>query len=354
MRQRFKARELWLFLPIVLVGALAWYWGRVEQASGPNGRGMYVSDFKVEAAPGYFQEKGYSNRVVVTISHFWPRPKWWGGDFQRRIDLDPLHPEEQGAGAFGLKREQTLASGGALTIERDGKIVAWPAKSRAMNAWPKFDGTNYVFSYYVRRDELSKEPQAVTFRGLYRIGPSPLLPLTRAFRKAGQTLPVPPDKNPGARLVSVDAMPFLAMPTRNSKGLLTTEITSFVFFILRPTEPTLNSNGVPDVRFYDLQVRDESGKIYLDQKPVGFGLGFGGPLDRDKAQLKPDEILNITSVHIDTAIPISGRLTLRGKVSLDEHWPVVFKVQLPPRASAIPPNVEWPHWTRPTPATPIR
>ena len=65
MRQRIKARELWLFAPFLLMGALAFYWARVEQVSAPGASKMFVSEFAFDPAPGYWQEKGYSHEVKV-------------------------------------------------------------------------------------------------------------------------------------------------------------------------------------------------------------------------------------------------------------------------------------------------
>ena len=71
-------------------------------------------------------------------------------------------------------------------------------------------------------------------------------------------------------------------------------------------------------------------------------------------QVHPDEILYQLEAKIDGKIPTSGTLTLSGKISVNEHWPLPFKIKLPPRSSATPSWSEEETWTRPTKLAPIR
>lgn len=357
MRQRFKARELWLFTPFLLVGVAALLYWRWEQVTPANERGAHVSSFQVKTAPGYWQEQGYSHQVKVVVSHPWPRPKWWGQMTPLNMGLDPLRPVPTLKPIRGYSEKDYLRSGGTLTIERQGKNASWPSKKPNHPYKAGFEDGNYVFVHFVNAFDEAKQQGAIRFRGLYKIGEQPALAVDRVFRKQGENLSVELDKNPAATLVLVDAMRFTAMkfappppPKGKAKGRATTEIRSVIMLVVRPTEPAVRPDGQHTMSVYDLQVRDEAGKIYLDQKPRGFSFGVGGMLDRDEKQLKPGEILRPTVISIDAAIATSGRLTLNGKIAVDEHWPIPFQVALPPRESAIPPNVEWPQWTRPTPA----
>ena len=354
MKPKFKARELWLFAPFLLIFAGALYWARVEQVSGPNARGMYVSDFKVEAAPGYYQEKGYSHSVKVVISHPWPRPKWWGQMTPMQMGLDPLRPVPALNPIMGYGEKDYLRAGGTLTIERNDKSLSWPANKTSYPNKAGFENGSYVFVHYVDAFSAPKQEGTIGFRGLYKIGIQPAFAVKRIFRNAGETLALDLDKSPGGRLVSVSALPFYESSSYTKGKPPIVSDNCDIYFLVRGTSASEKEDGTPTVQIDDLLVRDEKGKLYRDYAPKGFNFGYGGSMPREKFQLNPDETLTFIGVSIEQATPTSGELTLSGKISLDNHWPIPFKVKLPPRALSGRENVELPRWKRPTNIAPIR
>ena len=317
---------------------------------------MFVSDFKVEPAPGYYQEKGMSHRVTVTISHPWPRPKWWGTSFHRQLRLDPLNPEKLNALPPNAKRENLFEDGAVFTLADSSQAVVWPRGGSAMGTWPAFDGANCVMEYYINADQLPASPKAITFHGLYRFAGSAPLDVTQVLRKKGQTLPTKANRDAGAQLLSIDALPFYKSSSYPvGKAPIASDNCS-IYFLVRQTSGDQSAQHKPNLNVYDLLVRDEKGKNYTDYKPKGFNFGYGGAISDQQlqAQLRPDETLTFVDVSIEQATPTSGELTFSGKISVDEHWPIPFKVQLPPRALSGRDNVELPQWKRPTNIAPIR
>ena len=160
MRQRFRARELWLLVPFLLIGAAAFYWGQQEKVEALKPQGMFVSDFRVEPAPGAQQEVGMSHRVTVTVSHSLPKPTWWGGPVTTFATIDALQADKPHPLSAGQTAAQYPALGNAITIVRDGKTKKLPPKYGTDFMDFRFDGTNYVSVNYVNGSDIMSREEA--------------------------------------------------------------------------------------------------------------------------------------------------------------------------------------------------
>ena len=275
MGQRFKARELWLFAPFLLIGALAFYWQRAGNVSAPNAHWTTSSTVKVEAAPGYYQEQGKLHHVMVTLSHPWPRPLWWGKRYSLVTTLDPTDVE-RGAlrplGQVGGLGEASAVRNGVLFSTRDAKnVVTMPTKQGVLNATPRFDGDKCTLDYYLNLDNIAAPPQPLTLRGAYIFGGSSPVEVEKLIRKAGEKWNFKVDKNPGADLLSVNAASRFYQSSRQAVGK-PVEYSDFtnVFFLLRPKLAVADEAKQQNfVKVYDLEIQDEKGKKYREYKPSG-------------------------------------------------------------------------------------
>ena len=331
MKPKFRARELWLFAPFLLIGAAALYWGRVEQVSQPGASEMFVSDVRVEAAPGYYQEKGMSHRVTVTVSHRWPRPKWWNQHHGNIAGLDVLHPETPSVFARSPNAGDYLEGGEVLTIMRAGKNKQLPPRYGGNYLGVGFDGTNYVSTNYFDLALIPKEWGAVTLHGLYRVATRHQVALTREVRRAGATVPFAPNRDSQAQMLAIDASPFLPLTTSGpGTKPLVEDNCQFQITLRDLRSPQERAEGTT-VSIYDLELQDETGKIYQPYLTPGFTQGGRGYSDEERAQWAPGEQKVAADVSLAPSFVTKGRLRLRGKVLLNYHWPLKFEVELPPR-----------------------
>ncbi len=360
MKPKFKARELWLFAPFLLIGGLAFVWQRAGKVSSPTDYWTTTSTVKVEAAPGYYQEQGKLHRVTVTLSHPWPRPRWWGKSYSLVTGLDPTDVERSALrplGQVGGLGEARAVRSGALFSTRDAKnAVTIPPKQGILNATPRFNGDKCTFDYYINLNSIAVPPQPLTLRGAYIFGGSSPVKIEKLIRKAGEKWSFEVDKSPGADLLSVNAASRFYQSSRHAVGkpVEYTDFTS-IFFLLRPElAVTDESNKQNFVRIYDLEIRDEKGRKYREYKPYGVFFSETNFIKPAANQVHSGEILYQLSTEIDNKIPTSGALTLTGKISVAEHWPLLFKIKLPSRKSATP---SWSHeetWMRSAKVLPIR
>ena len=165
MRQRFRARELWLFAPILLIGAFAFYFARVESVSAPGKSQMFVSNFQFAPASGRWQEKGYSHRVKIEISHPWPRPKWWGKTMPMRAELAPLAPVPVLMPRTGYFERDYLRSGGTLALVNSDGTESLLSGKPSFPYVAAFQNDKYVFVHYVNATYTARQgTQEMRFR----------------------------------------------------------------------------------------------------------------------------------------------------------------------------------------------
>lgn len=370
MKQRFRARELWLFAPFLLMSALTLCFGIAERACAQDASGVTISDVKIGTTSGLSQSHGWTRQITMKVSHSDPKPKWWGGWLSPRINLDPVdfdHPKfppydpaSKNSIAGG---SELIAGGGELLVKSGEKSVIWRPKDFSTNFSVDYDGTNYIFKHSLKNSELDKARGEITFRGIYRIADEAPFEVTSVIRRADEVLAPVPDKNTAGQLLSVDAVPFYRR-TDTLINLTTVDYDEcLVYFLVRRDTVKDKKNHYQRVQVHDLEVRDQEGKIYRDDKPEGFGFAYGAatysttedPWRPFKGeQLRPDEALIFISVRIDPTTLTSGDLTLSGNVSIDSHWPIPFETKLLSRTLSKRGHAYDHDWTRPTNIVPIR
>ncbi len=339
MKSRFKARELWLFAPFLLIMAGAFYWQRIERITGPNGRAMYVSDVTIDAAPGRYQKFGWSHRVTVTISHPWPRPKWWGQNSNYGTFIEPLYYTKLKPAQRKALAPNVRAQGEAITYLKAGKPEELDSKfGGSLNDF-RFDGTNYVSVDYFDLNNVPQKWGALTLHGAYAIAGQPILAFQREIRKAGKSLAIPLNKNPGAQLVSIDASEFYASTTTRFAGKPRPRETCSLRFVVRDLVGREVQGEKSNLIVTDVEVRDETGKKFHCDKTAGLE-GNHGAKDDEQMQayqallksLPSDESPLFYALDFAPTLQTKGRLTVRGQISMDDRWPIFFQVKLPPRA----------------------
>ena len=295
---------------------------------------MYVSSFKVEPAPGYYRERGLSHRARLTLSHPWPGPKWWGKHFFEQVKVDPLHPERSGVVAPKPKRPELFEAGAVVTATDAPQTAVWPQNGSVMGSWPSFDGADCVLDYFIGAEQMPAPPQALTFRGLYRLAGSEPLEVTREIRGPGQRLAISPDRNPRAKLWGIDATPWTP-ENRNpsSKNPLILDHCEFQFTMIDTRVPPIKDAQVPVV-IYDVELQDESGRKWSGDSTSGLTLSWSYYDERAKKSWPAGQQLKIMSLGLAPAFKTQGKMTMRGKVSMDANWPIHFQVTLPPRVVA--------------------
>ena len=322
---------MWLLAPFLLIAAAAFYWARVEQVSAPGARGMFVSSFQMRDAPGYWREKGYSHEVEVRLSHPWPPPKWWGDMGYIGSQCDPMHPEIPQTLRPGDKLADFMAPGGALTGTRNGRSVRFDAQGEQQIDQIVFEDNQYVIKHHVRLSEVPQAAGAVTFRGLYRIVGRPQIPIERVIRKAGQSLPMSKNKSAGVRLLAVDSTLFEVFTTNGKGGKNTYQDSWRVLFRLQDLASPPSTSETARLIVYDIEIEDEKKQMIREYSTTGFINGTSQAPDELIKALPADEKLAVSALSLEQSLKTTGRLTMRGKISLDYRWPLEFEVKLPRR-----------------------
>lgn len=326
MRQRFKARELWLFAPFLLIIVGAFYFARVEQVSKPDASGMFVSDAKVEAPSAYWQEQGYSHQVTVKLSHSWPRPKWWK-DNNSRHDMKvwaPFpSPHKRYKNAIAASKE---GWNGMLTTNKSGKTVALDYEYLYYLALDEYDGKNYVRYHLFKGNQLPPELGEITFRANYQIAKQAKTSLNLVVRKKGENITLAPDKRPGARVIKVITPPADLPPTSFDNPY-------FSFFgIILQSEGASEDEMRSDI--YDVELMDGKGrKINISTQKIRL-MEAPESIDKQRTQLQSGQVLRIQQLYLNDKSLRSRELTLRAKLRMGKRWPLQIEIKLPPRPAA--------------------
>lgn len=321
---------MWLLLPILLIGAVALYFGRVEEVSKSQAPGIFVSDFQVEPAPGFYQAKGLSHRVTVTLDYGGPKPKWWGVGPNNIIGIDALHPENKMRIPGGQTPTQLLMIGEAITVKRAGKTKRLPGKYGGNTVDFRFDGAHYISVNYLGLGAIPKEWGAVTLHGLYRIKGQPQLLLKRQVRAAGQSLALAPNKNPGARVAKVTTSPFRSVMARSLTGANVRQDETRVEVQIIRTRPSALPANEQRVTC-EVEMTDEKGVVYQPYSTPGFMMSWSSTMNQGSSGVSPVIQGQSLGLGLEPSLHTTGRLKLHGKVSVDEGWPLPFEVDLPPR-----------------------
>lgn len=325
MPRHLSSREIALVLvPSLLLGGFAWYQHRIEQISGPGAHGIFISNFEVvPETKGLYQSRGITHHIVFTVDHPWPRPRWWGmQDASKgvcRVLRDPLQPNgdkltRSRPSSLAFDPENTILFGGAVTTANGSTLHTW--------SHPDFAGTfengHYVFDFKTNLTKIPLEAGAVTYHGLCRIAGDKSLRVDRVIREVGQKTQAIAKDTAGATL-SVTAKPFMTFSNSPDSEC---EVN---FLISHPV--TENGKGI-SVEDYDYYITDAKGKRMkienIDGKPIIYGGG-------QTSQVSPTQSKYYIGISITPLCTSPEPLTLSGKISVNEHWPIPFSVRLPKR-----------------------
>ena len=335
MKQRFRAREMWLIVPFLLIIAAALYWGRVEQVSKPGASEMFVSSCEFGSAPGYWQDQGYSHEVKIKVSHPWPRPKWWGEQVNGSYNLFPVNFKKPNFLPIGPVNDRWSQGGGALIVNRNGKQWPWRSRGFDISFDRGFDGTNYTFRHLIKKSAAFEEPGEITFRGLYRIELGQPFSVTHLVRKQGEILPPPIPHAANVQIRRVKLGSFLSSTGPNQSNVIVREDVAQVHVVFRriPSQPKIADKML--TRIYDVEIVDEEGKVYRSSQRGEFRfqeLQFSATENRLRKQLAPDEDVASINAFLDPYFRPKHKLKLRGKISVDEGWPLRFETALTPKS----------------------
>ena len=335
MRPKFRARELWLFAPFLLIGALAFFWSRREKAVPPNASGLSISRIKVEEAPGYWREKGYSHRVRVTLAHRFPRPDWWGECCKSSARNDALHPQRF-PDLHGELASETAVLGGALTIGAGAQTREWPApQTPAPTNYTFADGV-YQFDSYVKLSAVPRAAGAVTFHGLVNLADSSNLIFDRQVRAPGQTFTMNSDRSNGLKIERADTTPFFHVIAPFKGQPKSGQDKLQIGVVVRDTMFDADAPAAAEaVEFYDIELHDASGTIY-PPPPGGMNPPPAGGKSFDYFRATKDDERDLTfDLWLNRNFIGPDLLWMRGKISLDKRWPLVFDFPLPARSHAV-------------------
>lgn len=320
MKRSFKAREAALMvLPVLALGAFAWTRMRAEQ-TGARPDGLAVAGVNFGSAKGRFQAAGLSHEMKVTIRRSGPRPDWWG-NWHLQAGVDPLAPDEP-ASTKGFPRNQTILYGAALTttsLEHGKPVIKTQWRDKQIGA--PLINDELVFSHEMALAHIPASAGEVTFRAVYCIGGQAPIRINRIVRKRGEVLAQNSPHNPGAILVSIRATPFEFYCTGRGSGFGST-----VHFDFK--HPPVARGQNPTVVPYDLEISDRLGKrtkVDFQDGPL-ISAGYGGRRDDENT---PTQTKAFLAINISPKARIAEPLTLRGKLSLDDGWPIPFSLRLP-------------------------
>lgn len=331
MKQRFKARELWLFAPFLLFGVAALLYWRWEQVTPTDKRGMYVS--KIERTPATAREVSLdmSHYVTVTLSHSWPKPRWWGEKSLKQWILDPLAPEKPPIPYDASTFDTMIAGGATLTAREGGKIKRFDGNFRPMPGYISIDGSNYVVKHPVSLHKVPPNLGAVEFRGIYQMTGTQVRQISRVVRAAGEKFP-PTDKDPGARVVSIAATPWKKEHVIGMNNVPEIYDSISIVLILKHTKSVAQTAKKNKVSASINGVDDEA------NSNIGYTLGLSRPQDEPKISLKPNQSSTVFYLSLDERDKTRGRVIIKGKASADDRWPLSFELKLPSRPAATAPG----------------
>lgn len=331
MRQRFKARELWLIAPFLLIILGAIYWMRLEKVEPPNAQGIYVSDFKAEPSPGFWQAEGFSHQVTVKLFYKGSRPKWWGNPTKYKNPVDAFDTKDFFVGPGKNDPAQALAFGSTLTYKRDGKTLAWAPPKQQITLNGRFVDDHYVFVHQVSLAQAPQKLGEIGFRGLYVIGEQEPFVVTRTLRDAGEIVPTPAATGTGIKLLRVDATPFYQMDETTAAGKVQTNDVCYIRFTVRDFDAPPASEKLPSLMFSDIELGNESVKKL--ETNTGNGIDWGMSEDGRNQKSLNGQRQGVLFVEVAPKFKTSGRIKIRGKISIGQRKPVAFEVTLPPRQS---------------------
>ena len=337
MKQRFRARELWLFAPFLLFGVAALLYWRWEQVTPKDERGFYVSDVQLVPANGIDEERGISHYVTTRLSHSWPKPRWWGELPKAPYWLDPLNSTKPPQNYYGYKIPYDMATGGLLTVMRANKTIKVSDHYGNYPGEISFDGRSYIIKRGFSLRPLPQDVGEIKFEGIYQWKGGPTVKVSRVVRAQSAKLPAAKARNSGARIVSVTASPYQVDKIVNMQGATETSAASQIEIIVQHTLPVPKGKAKHSIRVYDQELQDSRAPNQKPNEMLGISTTAHPSPRLPTKPLKPNQSHEIFDVILEESNATVGPITLHGKISADEHWPLSFEVKLPPRPAATAP-----------------
>ena len=335
MKPKFKARELWLLAPFVLLGAGALYRQRLEKVAPIHAPGFHLEKFRMERASPYLASQGYSHKLTLTFYDSTPFTLGPGNTITQGGGNDALHPYAPFYyPQTPAQMRNQLTGGQALTVASQP-----PNQKEHSQMAPDFVWKDHqcVITQYLRLDSVPRDKGAVTFHSAYWILGRPVFVVKRVVRAANAPAPPPVDHTPGAKIVQVVATPFRASPCGpgSKPGCLQDEVEVDVAFRrVRALSPAKDKQRIA---IDNIAIIDNQNRIYRPDWMTNFSVAvpFKSPtLDALKSQVAPDNSVAGVTPQLYQSFQTKGRLTLRATLSVDGRWPIPFEVALPPRPAA--------------------
>lgn len=318
-----------MLLPVVGFVGVAYYWSRIEQVSPPRGGGMFVERVKLITASGRSREAGASHSLVVTVDHLSPKPRFWGNPFQLHGGLrsfqKPIHLR---VSVKGVKPDDCIASLGEVIWAHDGKREVILQNGRSViDRGGDYQKGKYVFVQDLDLQKIGPEGE-VTFHGAYVVAGRPALEIRRVIRKAAEKLTFDGSRYTCGNVVSVTAGNWMtinsSVPSRaGGFKTMTEDVVAVAVRVRQSRKPIVHPKRFPLV--YDVEIVDGKGRVhpYFKGGFTTMGTSLG-----DAQNLPPEQVeLKITPTLAANFKP-TNPLTLRGKVSIDDNWPIPFSVRL--------------------------
>ena len=228
-----------------------------------------------------------------------------------------------------------MQGGGALMVNRGGKQVPWQSKGFNVTFERGFDGTNYTFRHLIKKSAVFDEPGEIAFRGLYRIELGEPLSVARIVRRAGETLRPLIPRVPNARVNRVIVDSFIPSTGPNQSNIVVHEDVAQIHVVFQRDAGLSRSPNRALTRIYDVEVVDEKGQIYQSDQKGKFrfqGLQHSSAEDALRTRLQPGKDVGSINVYLDPFFRPRHELKLRGKISVEEGWPMPFEIALTPHS----------------------
>ena len=176
VKRRLRAREVaFILLPMLGLGAFAWYQRRVETVESPSptpSSNIAASGMAIRPASKPSQATGSSHEITVKIGCSGTHPNLWG-TWHKVVNIDPLHDVKQQKMPVGFKPQENLAYGAILTTTsvHKGKPTVktqWRDNSIGLGSINMINN-ELVVSHEVPLKKIPASAGEVTFQGLYLV-----------------------------------------------------------------------------------------------------------------------------------------------------------------------------------------
>lgn len=311
MKSRFSARETALILiPALALGAFALYSQRVENVTP---RGLYVEKSEIMPVTPLDRSRGYSHYLTVTLNYGGAKPDWWAKDDAFNELMVATPSTFRWTNQFGREfpqRRRAFAIGDELSVKRGGKSVVIPLSGFSVH--PSVEEGRYVLKHSVALPQVPVQAGEVTFRSIYALRELEPLRWQKVVRRAGEKTLPPFDRNPHAKIVAW---------RRDPAYLPAMELEAQI------KHPPRESGKRATIQWDGLEIMDSRGSVFRYGPDFMYGVLTHAP-ETGSPALSWGRIL----VHPNPLMSKTARppLTLHGKISVNQNWPIPFSHRLSP------------------------